>query len=136
MELIYSVALLGACVITATIIYLGSRMPVTPWWANDTLVANFWCILIVGLVAVGVGFLIQYAFLWEERTLGAREIVTLSMIVIGYALVWTAIGPRKRLARYTRAKSMTGDGVVLPMGGGSVSAAVAPPHDRVPPKAA
>ncbi|MDX1431217.1 MAG: hypothetical protein R3286_02090 [Gammaproteobacteria bacterium] len=136
MEIIYAVALLGACFILAAIVYLGSRMPVTPAWANDTLVANVWCVLIVGLIAFGIGFLVQYAAHWDERTLGARELAILAVLVIGYALVWSALGVRKRLARYAAARRALADDTVRPINGGSTPPTPVPPSRRVPPKAA
>lgn len=135
MELILSVALLGAAFIVGTIIFLGSRMPVTPVWAHDTLVANFWCVLVIGMVAFGIGVLVQYAIYWEERTLTVRDLAIVGAILVGYALLWSALGVRKRLARYAQQRQASAASV-HPIGGGTAATPPRSPDGRVPPKAA
>lgn len=136
MEIIYAVALFGAAIIIATIVYLGSRMPVTPKWASDTLVANFWCVLIIGLLAFGIGLLVQYVVYRDERILGLREIAISGIIVAGYVLLWSSLGVRRRLARYAQARKNLAQPGVAHITGAPDTPLSVPPDDRVPPKAA
>ena len=100
MDLIIAAALLSAAVIVSVFVLLAVRRPVEPLWASEFLVANFWCVAIVALIAFAVCFGARFALNLKSVPLSLGEIALVAGIATASVVVLRLMAPRRRLAEY------------------------------------
>lgn len=120
MDLVLSVASFSALIVTYSLVLVGARNPRSPWWASEGMVANVWCLLMVGLLAYGICFATRFALTWEKQALGVRELLLSTGIAVAAIVAVSVISPRRRLAAY--AARETDAASVIPIGAASAGA--------------
>lgn len=109
MDLVVATALLSAAVIVSVFVLLASRRPVEPVWASEFLVANFWCVAIVALIAFAACFAVRFAVTLKSPPLSLGEAAAVAGIAAASVVVLRLMTPRKRLAEYAAQTSETQD---------------------------
>ena len=100
MDLVYSVALLGLAVILFNGFLLGVRMPDTPGWAAEGVLADLWCTAIAGLIVFGAAFGVRFAVAMNELEFGLKEAALVATVLAACYLIVRMMAPRRRLAEY------------------------------------
>ncbi len=91
MSLLYATALLSAGLVFARLLYIGSRLPRTPWWAKEGLM-TFLIVVFVGAIAMGVGFLLESLLTWEEQVVGLEAGVAVAAMLVVAGAAWKLLG--------------------------------------------
>ena len=92
MSVIVPFALLAGAVVLSRVLYVGSRMPETPWWAGDNWVGCVLAPAIVGMFALGGGFLAKAVMSWEAQVLGAAHAAAVVSILAVVVVLWHLLG--------------------------------------------
>ena len=100
MDLVYSVAFFGLAVVGFILVLLGSRMPDQPSWLSEGVSADLVNVTIVGLLAFGAAFGIQFVLSVKETVIGLTEVALVAATLIACFVIIRLMAPRRRLAEY------------------------------------
>lgn len=87
MSLLYAVALLGVTAVLLRVLFIGSRLPRTAWWAGEGL-GHFVIVAATGLITLGFIFLVEFLFTLKDQALGFKTILATGAIAAAYAITW------------------------------------------------
>lgn len=103
MSLLYAVALLSVSMCFGRVLYIGNRRVNAPWWAKEGITTSL-VLVIVGVMTLGLGFLLETILTWKEQVITVTQVVIMAGIIAAAAAMWMLLG-REVPAR-------TGDNVV------------------------
>ena len=112
MDLVYSVALLGLAVILFNGFLLGVRMPDTPGWAAEGVLADLWCTAIAGLIVFGAAFGVRFAVAMNELEFGLKEAALVAAVLSACYLIVRLAEYAGELARRRGASEPSPENVV------------------------
>lgn len=91
MSLLYAVALLSVSMISGRVLYIGNRRVNAPWWAKEGI-TTFLILVIVGVMALGLGFLLETILTWKEQVITVTQVVIMAGIIAAAAALWMLLG--------------------------------------------
>jgi hypothetical protein len=91
-SLLYAVLLTGAALSLFRILYVGSRLKQSRWWAGESLLRDIWVPIILILFAFGIDFAIAFASSDSAFVLDRISAVWMAGIVLGVLGLWILLG--------------------------------------------
>lgn len=73
MYLLYGVAVMSLSALLFRFLYVGTRLPRTPWWADEGI-SHVMVIVVIGIMAVGVGLVVNAVSDWRRHVFDVLEI--------------------------------------------------------------
>ncbi|MGA8261281.1 MAG: hypothetical protein WB783_13805 [Arenicellales bacterium] len=84
------------------LLYVGTRLPRTPWWAEEAI-SHVMVILVIGIMAVGVGLVVNAISDWRQHLYAVLEITGTAGVLAVDWLVWMVTGRMLSSSRGTPA---------------------------------
>ena len=98
MYFFYGVLCLSLAVLLFAITLLGSRNPIRPAWAGESIVANILTPAMLGLFVMGIAYVTK-VFLVDSQP-GLMELVYAALAVAGTVAIIMMLGIRRKLAAF------------------------------------
>ena len=91
MYLLYGVVIMSLSALLFRLLYVGTRLPETPWWAGKGL-SHVLMIVIIGITALGVGLVMNGIAAWRQHFFSLVEMSGVAGVLTVDWLVWTLTG--------------------------------------------
>jgi heme A synthase len=101
--LAFGSCLAGLGILVTGLLALLFRNPDAPRWTRPEIVPMLVCVPVTALTGIGLGYIAFGLSRLVKGTGDSRELLVLAAMVIALALVWRALGIRRRLQGYAAA---------------------------------